>query len=182
MATSLTHLFWQSMLPSMMVRHFSFPDNSLIVPVAKLPLMIYDESSSQVAPHDSKKESLRIQACPISCTFSIVDRKYLLSDANSFEATLASGAISITLDMWNKQNADVRIVDLRCTGRCSATITKQEASQAGVDPSDWFEDESSDRVFVQDDALIRVCIRRAQQQCSIIHRLLPKQQASLKVD
>jgi hypothetical protein len=96
----------------------------------------------------------------ITFFFTSIASKYILSDMDAFESSLASSTITVTLD--TSQQAEDEIVSIHCTGACSAFISLQEAAQASVTGLK----EENGRVQVKDEGLISVCIFRARRRCA----------------
>lgn len=107
-------------------------------------------------------------------TFSILFlfRRYLLSDLDAFESSLVSSTITITLNVHQEsqtQSKEDDIVDIHCTGSCSALVTLQEAASASVSGSG---EEVGGQVRVKDEDLIAICILRARKKCAELAALL----------
>lgn len=140
--------------------------------LARLPSTAFDEATGRyVSSSDPAQASaLQIQACPIACSYAIVDGRHLLSDVNAFEASLASSTITVTLDVTRRASSNKQgdLVDIYCVGRCSALVSLQEARRAGVGEGDWEEEEEEETSegcgWVKDEALMRVCLARARKE------------------
>lgn len=137
---------------------------------AQLPQARYDESTGlAVCSSDlSLSQPLALKACPLGFTFGIVDDTHLLSDPNSFESTMVTAWITVTLNVVDL-GSYIDLVGVHCSGRCSATITADEASKAKVKgrPVDNTGDHD-DLVRVVDEELINVCLARARTQCALL--------------
>jgi exosome complex component RRP43 len=136
----------------------------------RLPQAALDEETNQIicSPDPSKRHSLFLTACPLSCSFGVVEGTYLLSDPDAFESSLVTSTIRITIEANRASEDD--IVNVHCTGVCSALISPIEANQASVKGSS----EEKGQVRVKDEDLIAVCIHRARRRCKDLTGLLSR--------
>ena len=79
-----------------------------------------------------------------------------------------ASTIVVTLDMEQSASSSNNVVDIHCTGVCSARISHREAARASVEGSG----DEQGQVWVKDEELVAVCLLRAQQRCAEIKSLL----------
>lgn len=98
---------------------------------------------------------------------------------DAFESSLITSTITITLNVHQAsqvQSRDDDIVNIHCTGSCSALVTLQEATSASVSGSG---EEIGEQVRVRDEDLIAICILRARKRCADMVLLLEKAKNTL---
>lgn len=138
----------------------------------KLPNTSFDDIGIVCSSEPSNANLLSLHSCPQTFSFGVIEGKHLLSDPNAFEGTMISASIVITLDA-TKSGTEEDLVGIQCSGRCTALISADEAHKAEAKGR---KESSSNKLRIQDEELIKICLFRARYHCSQVKQAMQNAQ------